>query len=364
MAGLIYRQDMDAVRERLSAWWRGESLGRPALQISVPAEAPIDDPDLPPAMPMPDGWVTDYSTSNFDYRVNIGRCAFVGREFLAEGVPVVNPDLGPNCLALYLGCRGVEMPGTVWFEPFINEPEPAVPKFRFDPSNFYWDFNMRLVNALVPHGRGRWLLQFPDFIEGLDTLAAMRGTEPLLFDLIERPDWVHACLKQITSIYFECYDRFYEVMKDETGGSVFWCWAPGRVAKFQCDFSAMISPDMYAEFMLPELREMTERVDHCLYHLDGPGAICHVDHLLSLPRLDMIQWIAGSGAAPSTDKCWWPLLHKIVDAGKKVMIGVYSDDEILTLRREFGKRIDQFLFGCYYQMTKRDAEHLISTLER
>jgi len=86
------------------------------------------------------------------------------------------------------------------------------------------------------------------------------------------------------------------MMRDEVGGSIFWAWAPGRMAKFQCDFSAMISPAMFGEFMVPVLREMTERVSYCMYHWDGPGALGHHDHLLSLPRLTMLQWTPGADA--------------------------------------------------------------------
>ena len=364
MAGIIYRPDLDEARARLAAWWNGEDIGRPAMQIHIVPDAPVEDPGLPPAMPRPDGWVTDYSTTDYDYRVNIARRAFVDRMCMAEAIPVVAPDVGPNTLALYLGCKGVEMPGTVWFKSFIHDPEPVVPEFKFDPDNFYWKFTSRLAMDLARFGKGRFQQQFPDFIEGLDTLAAMRGSERLLFDLLERPEWVHACLDRITDVYFEYYDRFYEIMKDDVGGSTYWCWAPGRMAKFQCDFSAMISPAMYREFMLPRLRKMVSKVDHCIYHLDGPDAVRHHGMLLEIEDLDMIQWIPGDGAAPAWDPCWWPLMHEIVDAGKKIMIGVYSTDDILALKREFGRSFHNFLLGCYYRMERSEAERLISNLER
>jgi hypothetical protein len=57
-------------------------------------------------------------------------------------------------------------------------------------------------------------------------------------------------------------------------------------------------------------------VERTLYHLDGPGAVRHVDSLLSLPYLDGIQWVPGAGAKPTVE--WLPLLTKIQDAGKLV----------------------------------------------
>ena len=66
------------------------------------------------AMDKPEGWLTDYSTSNFNFRVNISARYCVNTYFMGEAVPAVGPHLAPNCLALYLGCHGVEMPDTVW----------------------------------------------------------------------------------------------------------------------------------------------------------------------------------------------------------------------------------------------------------
>ncbi|MBN1580918.1 MAG: hypothetical protein JXA89_09475 [Anaerolineae bacterium] len=338
MSYLLYRQDVDEVYDRLTQWWNGGDIGRPAMQITVPRETPID---MIPIMPKPEGWVTHYSTSNFAYRLNLTARACIHTHYLAEAVPQVAPDLGANCLALYLGCTGVDQPGTVWFEPCIDRPDTA--RFEFAPDNFYWTFTLQLAREQIEIGKGKFLISFPDLIEGLDTLAAMRGTEALLFDLLERPAWVRDSLARITELYFEYYDRLYELIQDGRGGSHFWTWAPGRVSKFQCDFSAMISPQMFAELMVPVLTEMSERVDYCLYHWDGPGAIAHHDHLLSIPGITMLQWTPGAGTVPTTDKRWWPLYHKTIDAGKKIMIDAGGIDEIRALGKEFGPKLKQFM---------------------
>jgi 5-methyltetrahydrofolate--homocysteine methyltransferase len=357
MAGLLYREDFDDVRDRLTRWWNGGDIARAVAQIVAPRPKPLEDI---PAMPEPPGWCTAYSTSSFEYRLNLNRRGCIGNCYLGDAVPTVNADLGANCLALFLGCKGVEGTGTVWFEPFIDDPDKA--DLRYDPDNFYWRFCVDLTKENLRHAEGKCLHTFPDFIEGLDTLAAMRGTQPLLHDLIDRPDWVHRCLARITDLYFRYYDRIYDLIRDDRGGSVFWAWAPGRLAKFQCDFSAMISPAMFREFMLPVLAEMTERVSYCMYHWDGPGAICHHDALLSLPALDMLQWTPGDGHEPCGDKRWWPLYHKTFDAGKKVHIGVHKD-EIPPLLREFGPKSKGFLLGVWGVESKQEGEELIKRLQ-
>jgi len=338
MSGLLYREDMDDVRERLTTWWQGGDIGRPAIQITAPRAEPLEDIE---ALPEPEGWVTHYSTTDLAYRVNLSARACVSTHYLGDAVPAVAPDLGPNCLALFLGCRGVESPGTVWFEPFIKEPERAA--FELDPENFYWKFCLELAHEQLRLGRGKFLVQFPDLIEGLDTLAAMRGTQPLLVDLLERPEWVQACLGQITECYFDCYDDLYALFKDEAGGSNYWAWSPGRMAKLQCDFSAMISPGMFGDFMKPVLQAMCRRLDHVMYHWDGPGAIPHHDHLLDIDELDMIQWTPGAGAEDTDHERWWPLYHKSFERGKKLLIGCPSIERLRILKAEFGESWKQFL---------------------
>jgi hypothetical protein len=257
------------------------------------------------AMKEPEGWLTHYSTADFDYRVNLSARACDSTWYLGEAVPEVSPDLAPNCLALYLGCRGLEMPGTVWIEPVIDRPEDA--RFEFDPENYYWNYTLRLGERQLDMGRSKFLVSFPDLLEGLDTLAAMRGTRNLLLDLRRRPEWVKGCLRQIIDRYFHYYDILYNMLRDEVGGSVFWAWAPGRMAKFSCDFSAMISPEMFGEFMVPVLSEMCERVSYCMYHWDGPRALPHHGHLLSIPELKLLQWVPGCGAEPTWHRRWWPI---------------------------------------------------------
>jgi 5-methyltetrahydrofolate--homocysteine methyltransferase len=295
--------------------------------------------------------------SGLEYRVNAGLRESLWHDHLCEAMPVTAADLGPNCLALYLGCRGVEMPGTVWFEPCITDPAKA--SFRYDPHNFYWDFTVRLATELVRAGKEKFLVQYPDFIEGLDTLAAMRGGEALLADLIDRPKWVHDCMGKITDLYFAYYDPLYNLLKDERGGTHFWVWAPGRAAKLQCDFSAMISPAMFGEFMVPVLRKMTERLDFVLYHWDGPGAIPHHDHLLSIPGIRMLQWTPGAAVTPAWHPQWWPIYHKTVDAGRMVMlVDGFPPEKLAAMKREFGKKLNRFLLGMEYA-TQREADDAV-----
>jgi 5-methyltetrahydrofolate--homocysteine methyltransferase len=82
----------------------------------------------------------------------------------------------------------------------------------------------------------------------------------------------------------------------------------------------MISPDDFARFVMPSLTRTSEFLEHSIFHLDGPGQIAHLDHILSLPRLDGIQWVPGSGNAPVWDEKWFPIYERIQSAGKCLVL--------------------------------------------
>lgn len=359
MSELLYRPDWEDARDRLTRWWHGEDLGRAMLQITAPRAEPVEKIE---ALPVPPEVVCPrYTARDVDFRVNLAWREAASRHYLAEAVPHAMPgDLGPDTLALFLGCEGVEMPETVWFQPCITDPEQFEP--GYDEENRYWQVCTQAHRKAVQFSAGKWLHQFPDLIEGLDTLAALRGTEQLLTDLLDRPEWVRSCLHSITQLYFRYYDVLYDLVRDEVGGSVFWCWAPGRLVKLQCDISYNISPAMFRDFMMPVLQEMTERTSYSLYHWDGPGALCHQEALLSLPRLGILQWTPGASEEPAWHSRYWPMYHDIIEAGKRVMIAFHGPENLQPLKREFGHKSQSFIIGMSV-LTAAEAERCVNMME-
>ncbi|HEY3377841.1 MAG TPA: hypothetical protein VGL77_10145 [Armatimonadota bacterium] len=359
MSSLTYYPEWEAARERLTCWWHGGDIGRAALQIVIPRATPHE---VMPSMAEPPGWVTDASMHDPAYRQYLAQRAAADATYFAEAVPSPCPTyLAPNSLALFLGCEGIERPDTVWCRPFLCDDDPGAPAFSYDPNNRYWRYTLAATRAFAAWSRGKSLQSVPDLIEGLDTLEAMRGGQRLLEDLYDRPEWVQASLRQITDLYFRHYDMLYDILRDEVGGSVYWAWAPGRLAKLQCDFSAMISPAMFGEFMVPVLQEMTERLSYSIYHWDGPQAIPHHDHLLALPHLDVLQWTPGAGQYSIADPRWWPIYHKTLDAGKGLMLGM-SQDELAIIKREFGAKTKRMI--CHVTVASAaDAEQVIRLME-
>ncbi len=171
----------------------------------------------------------------------------------------------------------------------------------------------------------------------MDILASFRTTGQLLYDLYDCPDEVTRCCRDITQAWLSYYDEAYKIAKATGRGTSF--WAPmlckGRGYMLQCDFSAMISPEMFEKFALDDLTKLCNNLDHAFYHLDGPGAVRHLDMLLSIKSLKGIQWVPGSGCPGHSN--WLPLLKRIRDGGKLCQIYV-SPGNALLIAKEIGSK--------------------------
>ena len=93
-----------------------------------------------------------------------------------------------------------------------------------------------------------------------------------------------------------------------------------------CDFICMISEAMFRQTILPSIEREIDYMQYSLFHLDGPGALRHLDTLLELPNLTGVQWIYGAGAGPA--ERWIDVYRRIQAAGKSLQIvGYYGLEE-------------------------------------
>ena len=263
--------------------------------------------------------------------------------FGADILPLPPTDIGPGSLALYLGSEPGFSERTVWFEPStmasLEHPEDLAP-LRFSTENHWWKITQEFLSASQKLANGNYLVGCPDLVENIDILASLRGDQTLLMDLYDRPEWVHEKLSEINQAWFEAYDKIYDIIKLPDGSSAFWAfqlWGPEKTAKVQCDASAMLSPEMFREFVVPHLREQCEWLDNSLYHLDGHQSLCHLDALFEIEALDAIEWTPDpkvpSGGSPE----WYGLYRRILAAGKSVQAFLYADELIPLLDAVGGK---------------------------
>ena len=159
-------------------------------------------------------------------------------------------------------------------------------------------------------------------------------------DLFDHPEPVRAAIEAVNKAWLHYFEKCYEIIHRWRDGYVDWLgvWSDVPAATVECDFSAMISPQMFNEFFLPALEQQTEWVERSIFHLDGPGELVNLDTLLSLPTLDGIQWIPARKRVTE----WIPLLQQIQQAGKLLTMGCrpWEVDRLLSELKPEGLMLD------------------------
>ena len=380
-----YKVNMEAAKEKFRNYWAHKNTGRPLMCViarrpeveqysdGTPVEGGYLDQicqgkyyNMPEELKWKD---MEDKYQNPQRIVDRYRYFCQTHAFLGESFPNLNIDFGPGSLTSYLGSEIGFKEDTVWFNKCLDGWD-GVPKLTFDPENKWFKKHLQLAKDCQALAGDDFYVDMPDLMENIDVLASLRGAQDILFDLLDEPEMIGERIQEVTDIYYEYYDRFYDVIKDEEGGNaytVFQIWGPGRTVKLQCDFSAMMSPEDFRKYIQPSLRSQSENVDHVLYHLDGPAAIKHMDALMEIEGIDALQWTSGDAGPDGTLPDWDVIYDKAIAAGKSIWVKVYSgefEDWIRNVDRIVNKYGSHSLFLLFPEMSMEQAAYLLDYADR
>lgn len=304
-------------------WWQGE-LERPLIPIVLSNR----DPGRPePATPLLTQATchdlsipADKLIDRIDYELST--CSYLGDAF-----PFFNMDcFGPGVLSAILGATLDNSAGSVWFHPSRRLPIQDL-HVHFDPDNVWFRRIAAIYEAALRRWQGQVLMGMPDLGGTLDILSVFRPGEELLLDLCESPEDVKRLTWEIHEAWHACYNAFNGILQPVNPGYSDWgmIYSDEPCYVLQSDFSYMIGPDMFDEFVKPELAASVRRLGNTMYHLDGKGQLPHLDLLLSIQELKAVQWVPGAG---SPDCSHWPEVYrKIHAAGKRIqLLGNFMPD--------------------------------------
>ena len=324
-----WKSNLEETKQRYINWWNHKGIILNMwehFQEGVQPHAEI----VPPAP------AKDLSQKWFDpqWRAEYLDWYVAHSSLKADILPVANTQLGPGSLAAILG--GVFEGGedTIWIHPNPDFTDEII----FNPEHPNWILHKELLKACKAKANGHYFVGMPDLMEGLDVLAALKGTDRVLLDTVMQPEILEQQMQQINDIYFKVFDELYDIIRegDEMAFCYFSSWAPGKMSKLQSDISTMISQDDYRRFVQPFIREQCQKIDYTLYHLDGVGAMHHLPALLEIEELNAIQWTPGVGEPQGGSPKWYDLYKKILAGGKSVMACWVTLDELKHLLDHIG----------------------------
>ena len=347
---LLYKPDWDEARQHLVAWWAHEALGRCGLAVTAPrADAPHVPPPVRPADPL-------HRWTDLEYIAALNEYEHSHTYYGGEAFPVWSGGYpGHTAIPAFLGCPTTLDMETGWWDPVLTEDDWDVTRLHLDREGHWWRFTIDLLMRAVKESAGKSIPSIGAFGACGDTLAALRGTERLLYDVATEPDRVRAAELHLMEMWIEVYGFFYEIIREAAGGSTCWftLWSPGRFYAAQNDFSYMISPRTFRDVFLPAIERQTEYLDHTVYHVDGIGSYGHVPALLELPRLQAVQILPGAGKPSPLH--YLDVLKQVQAAGKNLHITLEPEEveaalELLSARG---------LFICTQCATEEHARYLL-----
>ncbi|MCM8825749.1 MAG: hypothetical protein NC937_06400, partial [Candidatus Omnitrophica bacterium] len=222
---------------------------------------------------------------------------------------------GHTSIPVFLGCPLHLDMRTGWLDPILLDEYIDYERLKIDENNYNYKFAIELLIRGIREASGKCLVSIGAFGGCGDTLVALRGTERLLIDCIERPRQVKQAELYLMEMWCNYYEKLYRIIKDVDEGSTCWftLWAPGKFYAAQNDFAYNISPKMFREIFLPAIEMQVNFLDWCVYHLDGIGNFRHLDALLELPCLRAIQIAPGAGKPSPVH--FMDILKKVQKAG-------------------------------------------------
>jgi len=315
------KPDFEESYKRYEAFFEGTIYDRPLVSIVLPKDNNIKFPEKNYDS-FAEQWLDiDYRAEKIAYELN-------NQEYLGDAMPVAFPNMGPEFFSALCGCSYFFSETTTWSEPCILDWEKDYDKATLDTSHPLLKSALKFTDNLLQLGKESFITGLPDFHPGGDHLAALRDPANLAMDIIENRDYIKKKIADSQDKFYTVYDMFYNKVHAASNPATTWLPLISK-EKFYAlsnDFSCMISTADFEELFLDSLISETLFYDKSIYHLDGPGALRHLDTILSLKNLNAVQWVPGAGHENFKD--WINVYKKIQKAGKGINIPIIHISEL------------------------------------
>ena len=351
-------ENWDTIKKRLNMLWNNEILDRCCVCVKAPKN--VNDPyikKMPSDAKNIKNWYLDAEWILRRTLEEIDKTYYAG-----EALPILFPYFGTGGHAKYL-CDESAVdygPDTIWIHNVIDNYKTF--DFEFKSDNEMFKRELEVIEYIAKEGLGKFLVGLPDNCGSFDALSQLRGNINIMMDTFDKPDEVLKATMAVTDVWTKANDKIFDIVSENNygGSSHGWMntWSEGRHMQLQCDASVMMSNNDFEKYIVPELSESAKHLDNAIYHLDGQEQIRHLDSILSVDGIDMIQWVPVSGQPPMTD--FIPQLKKIQKA-KKGLVLLVNKNEIKPLIEELSP--EGVIFNVEDAKDKQEADEIVRYVE-
>ncbi|MCL6519828.1 MAG: hypothetical protein K6T99_08345 [Armatimonadetes bacterium] len=347
---LEYKPDFEEAKKYWRAYWAGEIIDRPLIAIKAPKG------DKRPKGLRGLNGLEDFRLATQQYDE-----AAATIHWLGEAIPFIQPNFGPDQFAAWLGADLQYNPDagdTSWSVPVIQDWDVDGREIGY-PHGVWWERMLEFQRIAAEIGDGKFLVGVPDIHSNMDALSALRGPEALCFDFLDVPEKIDLAITAVCQAFRIAIEGIEKAGRQLERGYIGWLpfYSEERFVVLQCDFACMVGPEHFRRWILPALIEESEYVVNAVYHYDGPGALIHLEDILSIPKIKVIQWTPGAGNPPLIE--WMDLLLECQKAGKGLYLAA-SPDEVKVFHRNL--RPEGIMYDVWVS-SKEEGEALIDWLK-
>jgi hypothetical protein len=207
-------------------------------------------------------------------------------------------------------------------------------KLNLSPDNPWRRTYLEFVSALQSRYGDRYPVGQPILRGPADMVAALRGSQQMIFDLYDCPDDFQRLCRKCTEFAIGLVRDQLAITRPFHGGyevESFTLWAPGGIVRMQEDASALFSPDLYGKYLQGEDRRIADAFPYQVIHLHSSSL-----HLLNrFAEIESLKCIE-----INKDQGGWgvprmlPLFKMVQAQGKGLIVrGKLDAEDLAVLRR-------------------------------
>jgi len=142
--------------------------------------------------------------------------------YLGDAFPRYWPNFGPGIVSAFAGADLYAVNATTWFSANSSELLSNL-HLVLREDNPWWQRVKSVTQSAVERWGSQLSIGFTDLGGNLDILAALRGTQRFLLDLLDNPQDVDRLVLETNRLWLRCYWALYSMTQ---GGRGVTCWGP------------------------------------------------------------------------------------------------------------------------------------------
>jgi hypothetical protein len=319
------------------AFWTQAPLKRPLVSFQLGeyfvsqrmrAARPllVEGKRITPDMLQVDSFLADYERMYQD-ACQTGQDAF----FVAE------PYAGIPWMEAMFGC---EVSGTK--SSFISHPRlhsvHDLKAIRLDLDDAWCAKYLEFVKQLVTLSAGRFAVGQPIMRGASDVVGALLGQTELIYALMEEPAVVEEAFFKVMQALRSVIKSQWEIVPAFHGGysmGFYHVWCPGKCIWFQEDLAALLSPQLYHDWVQKPDASVCTGYEYTAVHMH-PASFFTLDAYMHMDGLKAIQ-INKDVGGPSVQEMM-PEFHKVLTKKNLIIFGDLDETEIDCIMKELPRK--------------------------